>query len=162
MGISQNSSKKLPSGKEATVYLDKDESTVTKIVNYDKYSGTPYDFINYRICLFNRLFPGTGYELVGFTENNNGFAFVVQQPFIKGRLLHNLAFSVSSLVEQQSRVVQFMFDGLGMKPDGLDAYGNGEVVVQDLHLKNVIEGIDGNLYVIDAVPFRIKIDEGKS
>ena len=52
----------------------------------------------------------------------------------------------------QERVKNYMQERLSMSSYGLDAFTDGDVKVQDLHLKNVIEGIDGNLYIIDAVP----------
>ncbi|MCL2323294.1 MAG: hypothetical protein FWC47_14475, partial [Oscillospiraceae bacterium] len=150
--IKANAERKIPSGKEADVYINKDGKTVTKVINYSKYSKTPAEFLDNRILLFNQLFDGTPYKIVGFTETNKGFSFVVEQPFIKGRLLDNLATSVDSLKTQQKRVEDYMLEKFGMEPSGVDAYSNGEITIEDVHLKNVIEGEDGNLYVIDAVP----------
>ena len=150
--ISNNSSEKFPSGKEANVYLSQDKTHVTKIVNYDKYSDTPLDFMRNRISLFNELFPNTQYKLLGFTENNKGFAFVVEQPAVKGVELSDIATSVPALMEQQDRIAQYLLEKYGMEPAGLDSYSNGEVTLQDIHLKNVMEDADGNLYFIDVIP----------
>ncbi|MDO5608007.1 MAG: hypothetical protein Q4G08_06080, partial [Capnocytophaga sp.] len=150
--IADTSAKKMPSGKEADVYMSQDGQTVTKIINYKQYSKTPLDFTNERITLFNRIFPDTAYTLVGFTETDKGFSFVVEQPMIQGQLLSRIATLNVDMVGQQKRVNDFMEEQHGMKPDGLDAVGNEVVSVQDLHLKNVMEGADGKLYVIDAIP----------
>ena len=150
--ISNNSSEKFPSGKEANVYLSQDKTYVTKIVNYDKYSDTPLDFMRNRILLFNELFPNTQYKLLGFTENNKGFAFVVEQPAVKGKELDRLVTSVQTLTEQQDRIAQYLLEKYGMEPAGLDSYSNGEVTLQDIHLKNVMEDANENLYFIDVIP----------
>ncbi|GAB6121094.1 MuF-C-terminal domain-containing protein [Dysgonomonas termitidis] len=156
--IASNAAKKMPSGKEADVYLNKDGKTVTKVVNYSKYSDTPADFLNNRILLFNQLFKDTPYKIVGFTENDKGFSFVVEQPYIKGKSLNSQVTSIKSLTDQQKRVENYMKDNFGMNPSGLDAFSNGEVTIEDIHLKNVMEGEDGNLYIIDAIPSEVRRD----
>lgn len=149
--IAENAARRIPSGAEADVYLDKDGKNVTKIINYAQYSDTPEEFFTNRIQAFNDLFPGTAYSIIGFTETNKGFSFVVSQPFIRGKELQKLTISPETLDEQQERVAKFMEEGFGMEPAGLDAFENDTYLVQDLHLNNVIEGEDGNLYVIDAI-----------
>ena len=150
--VINNSSKRFPPGKEARVFLDKNGKDIIKIVNYGVYSDTPLSFYENRIRLFNELFPETAYEIMGFSENEKGFRFVVRQPFIQGTLLLNLTGSPEKFLAQQERVKNYMQERLSMNFYGLDAFTDGNVLVQDLHLKNVIEGTDGNLYVIDAVP----------
>ncbi|HYE68031.1 MAG TPA: LPD38 domain-containing protein [Anaerovoracaceae bacterium] len=158
--IISSQAEQLPSGKEAKVYLSKDGKTVTKIINYSVYSTTPSDFIEERLLLFNELFPETAYDITGFTENDKGFAFVVEQPFIKGQPLSRIATLNVDMPGQQQRVKDFMQERFDMTEDGLDAVGNETIRVMDLHLRNVIEGDDGNLYVIDAIP-EYKEKEGK-
>ena len=158
--IAENLFKELPPGKEAKVFLDKDGKNVIKIVNYTKYSDTPLSFYDNRIVLFGELFPATSYQIVGFLEDENGLSFVVKQPFIHGKTLQrifteNIVNDFQSLNTQQNRVKEYMQNKFSMEVYGLDAFADGSILVQDLHLKNVIEGIDGNLYVIDAVPSRI-------
>jgi len=150
--IPDNSESKYPSGKEADVYLSKDGKTVIKVVNYQIYSDTPANFINDRVILYNSLFKETPYSLDGFTENGKGLQFVLSQPFIPGELLQNLVTNVPSMIEQQKRVSDYMKDKLGMTSNGLDSYTDGDITIQDIHLKNVIEGLDGNLYFIDVIP----------
>ena len=102
--------------------------------------------------LFNQLFEETSYNIIGFTETDKGFSFVVEQPFIKGRLLNELVTSPETDKIQNDRVAKFMEERFSMLPAGLYAYGNPELKIEDVHLRNVIEGEDGNLYVIDAIP----------
>lgn len=152
--IASNAERKIPSGKEANVYLNKDGKTVTKVINYSKYSKNPLDFIEDRVLLFNELFDGTPYTIVGYTQTDKGFSFVVEQPYIKGTILGSpvLSYSVETQKQQQKRVADYMRKKFGMESAGLDAFSDGSITIQDLHLKNVIEGEDGNLYVIDAIP----------
>lgn len=127
--IEAKTAKKFRSGKEADVYLEKDGKTVIKVVNYSQYSETPLDFIENRILLFNELFNSTAYTIIGYTQTDKGFSFVVKQPFIKGRLLDNpfLAPNVDAYKAQQQRVVDYMQDKFGMQPSGLDAFSDGEM-----------------------------------
>ncbi len=149
--ISAITSIKYPSGKEADVYVDKSNANIIKVVNYQKYSKTPLDFLNNRVLAFNELFPETAYNIIGFTNTDKGLSFVLSQPFVKGKLLSRLAISPETLDEQQNRISQYMKDKFGMGPAGLDAFENNQYKVEDLHLKNVIQGDDGNLYFIDAI-----------
>jgi hypothetical protein len=72
-------------GLESNVYFMEDHSVI-KVVSYNKSSSkTPLEFLDNRISLYNYLFKGTGYELIGFTENSGndpqkqGFQFIVKQ-----------------------------------------------------------------------------------
>ena len=142
--------RKFKTGAEAEVYLNKDLKTVTKIVNYSKHNKTPLDFIDNRILLFNFLFPGTSYTITSFTLTEYGFSFVVEQPLIEGKLLEELTSFIEKDSSQFGRIREFMKDRFDMDSISLFDYSKGDVTVGDLHLRNVIEGIDGNLYVIDA------------
>lgn len=147
-----NNQTKIPGGKEAKVFLSNDKKTITKVFDYTKYSETPLDFLNNRISLYNSFFADTPYELIGFTETEKGFSFVVEQPYIDGNLLSRIATINIDLQGQLKRLSDFVSSELNMKEDGLDAVGNETYRVMDLHLKNAIEGTDGNIYVIDAIP----------
>lgn len=150
--LAEKVSNKLPSGKEANVYVDKSYSNVIKVINYQIYSSTPTDFLNNRIFLYNRLFNESPYEIIGFTLTEKGFAFLVEQPFVKGRLLQSFASSETDLDNLQNRVKDFMKERFDMNPAGLDAFANELYTIQDVHLKNVIQGEDENLYFIDVIP----------
>lgn len=153
--IESEALRNLPSGKEANVYLSKDEKTVIKVMQYDVYSKTPLDFLNNRIILFNELFAGTAYNIEGFTQTDKGFAFIVSQPFIPGNTLEHSALNVDQYKAQQNRVADLMSERFGMSQYGLDAFVNSRFLIQDLHLKNIIEDVNGNLYVIDAITTEI-------
>lgn len=73
-------------GQEANVFVYGDDNNrhVVKVINYSMMSDLPSEFIDNRIALYNGLFPESRYELLGFTERNDGnFCFVVKQPFIE-------------------------------------------------------------------------------
>ena len=153
----------LASGKESKVFMSKDGRSVVKVIDYSVYSKTPSDFQRDRIDLFNRLFPDTAYELLGYTENADGnLCFVVKQPYIGGTLLgHYWAKSKGkvSYSDLEPMLEKWMLDNYGMQKYGLDAFENDEIRVQDLHLKNVKIDADGRMYVIDAIPSLKKTDD---
>ena len=146
----------LPSGKESKVFMLKDGRSVIKIIDYSVYSTTPSDFQRDRIDLFNKLFPDTAYELIGYTENTeNKLCFVLKQPYISGTLLgHYWAKSKGkvSYSDLEPMLERWMADNYGMHKYGLDAFENDEIRIQDLHLKNVKIDSEGRMYVIDAIP----------
>ena len=154
--IYKSAARTLPVGKEADVYLSQDGKHVIKVVNYSKYSQTPYDFLRDRVELFNLLFPETAYRLLGYTRNADGqFCPVVEQPFIEGHLLEDYWLATKGKVkysELEPMLERYMLEKYGMHKYGLDAYEDELYRVQDLHLKNIRIDDDGNLYVIDAVP----------
>ena len=150
--LTERISNKLPSGKEADVYIAKSSVNVIKIVNYQKYSNTPADFLNNRISLYNKLFHETPYEIIGFTQSRKGFSFIVEQPFVMGKLLQSFAMSETDLDNLQGKVREYMKERFDMNPAGLDAFDNELHTIQDIHLKNVIRGKDENLYFIDVIP----------
>ena len=146
----------MASGKEADVFMSKDGRSVIKVIDYSVYSATPSDFQRDRIELFNRIFPDTAYELLGFTSNKDGkLCFVVKQPYIGGTLLgHYWAKSNGKVAysDLEPMLEKWMLDNYGMRKYGLDAFENDEIRIQDLHLKNVKIDADGRMYVIDAIP----------
>ena len=156
--LAEKISKNLPSGKEADVYVDKSYCNVIKVVKYQLYSNTPTDFLNNRIFLYNYLFNESPYEIIGFTQNEKGFSFIVEQPFVKGSLLQYFTSSETDLDNLQNRVKDYMKERFDMNPAGLDAFANELYTIQDVHLKNVILGADDNLYFIDVIP-SLKISE---
>lgn len=162
--IYKSAARALPVGKEADVYLSQDGKHVIKVINYSKYSQTPYDFLRDRVELFNLLFPETAYRLLGYTRNADGqFCPVVEQPFIEGHLLEDYWLATKGKVkysELEPMLERYMLEKHGMHKYGLDAYEDELYRVQDLHLKNVRIDDDGNLYVIDAVPSYRKTNDG--
>ncbi|MDR1089939.1 MAG: hypothetical protein LBL79_02595 [Prevotella sp.] len=151
--IENMSSKKLPSGAESEVYESKDGENVIKVVNYKMYSESPLEFLDNRIALNNHIFDETPYKLIGFTETEHGLSFVLTQPFIQGENLERLYTNLEGFKGQQSRIKDYMRDNLDMQPayKSPTSFANSNYVIEDLHLNNVKEGADGNLYFIDSV-----------
>lgn len=146
----------MASGKEADVFMSKDGRSVIKVIDYSVYSATPSDFKRDRIELFNKIFPDTAYELLGYTDNAEGkLCFVVKQPYIDGTLLGHYWAKSNGKVDfsdLEPMLEKWMSDNYGMHKYGLDAFENDEIRIQDLHLKNVKIDADGRMYVIDAIP----------
>lgn len=143
----------LSKGKESLVFVSKDGKSVIKLVDYSVYSQTPTDFVRNRVELFNDLFPETAYTIVGVTERNGKLNFVLSQPLIKGKPLE-VAWWKAGIEEYNSykpRLDEMMMRDFGMENYGLDAYQNDMIRVQDLHYNNIIEGEDGQWYVVDAI-----------
>lgn len=145
--------RELSKGKESEVYFSNDGKSVIKLVDYSVYSQSPAEFLRNRVELFNELFPETAYTIVGVTERNGKLNFVLSQPFIKGKPLE-VAWWKAGIEEYNSykpRLDEMMREKFGMENYGLDAYQNDMIRVQDLHYNNIIEGEDGQWYVVDAI-----------
>lgn len=145
--------RELSKGKESEVYFSNDGKSVIKLVDYSVYSQSPADFLRDRVELFNELFPQTAYTIIGVTERNGKLNFVLSQPFIKGKPLE-VAWWKAGIEEYNSykpRLDELMREKFGMENYGLDAYQNDMIRVQDLHYNNIIEGEDGQWYVVDAI-----------
>ena len=145
--------RELSKGKESLVFVSKDGKSVIKLVDYSVYSQSPADFLRNRVGLFNELFPETAYTIVGVTERNGKLNFVLSQPLIKGKPLE-VAWWKAGIEEYNSykpRLDEMMMRDFGMENYGLDAYQNDMIRVQDLHYNNIIEGEDGQWYVVDAI-----------
>lgn len=136
-------------GQEADVYVSKDRKTITKVVNYRFFNDSPLHYLDNRIALHNHLFEGTPYELLGFTEDEHGFAFVISQPFIDGKELDTGDLKLNA--EQQVKLDKYMQDTLGMKRVGR-IYYNEDYIIDDLHLGNVMYDKNGEFKFIDTVP----------
>ena len=133
----------LTAGEEARVYKDRQTNTVLKIIDYAYFSPkySPLEFLDERVSLFNYLFPETKYELVGFTrDSNQRFQFIVRQAFIEGK------------TPTSRKVVNFMKGVLGTNSEfSSEQFANSEHHISDLHLKNLIQDKNGNVFVIDGL-----------
>jgi len=109
--IQKQSTNRELNGAESHVYsFNVDgERYVIKVVDYHVMNETPQDFIDNRISLHNHLFEETPYELIGFTENEDGFAFVVKQPYIQGSELETL----EKYVKLKEYLNEYMKEKLG-------------------------------------------------
>ena len=124
-------------GEEAKVYYDS-VGYLKKVVNYDLFSVSPLEFIDNRISLHNHLFPDTKYELLGFTKNSNGLAFVLKQQYIDGK---------NTPVEN----IESKLSKMGFESVGGNTYVNENYILDDLHKRNVLTDKNGELFFIDTV-----------
>jgi hypothetical protein len=148
--IAGNALRRLPDGMESHIYLEQDGKHVIKVMNYFVMDELPENYLDNRISLHNYLFEDTKYELFGFTENEDGFAFIVRQPYIQGIELE--AETKEEDVQQCERLNRFMKNTFDMDYTGGNTYYNSNYVIDDLHLNNVLEDRNGNFYFIDTVP----------
>ena len=133
----------LGSGAESDVYLDKDGKYVLKVVNYRAFSETPLEFLNNRIAVHNAVFPGTAYELVGFTYSDEigeeGFYFITRQTFIDSKKPRPTQEEIDEYMEKKGFVIH----------EGTCVIGG--YVISDLAPRNFVKDNDGSLYCIDPL-----------
>ena len=126
-----------PSGVENDVYLNKQGNFVYKVNNLMT-SLCVSDFLQ-RIMLHNSIFPQTGYELYGFTGFGNGNVY----PILKQNYIFDAEYATPIEIDTYMSALDFE------KVDEA-TFTNGEIVVSDLHPRNVLKDKDGDLYVVDA------------
>ena len=130
--------KYLGSGAESDVYLDNDGKHVLKVVNYRAFSETPLDFLNNRISVHNTIFPGTAYELVGFTYSHEideeGFYFITRQDFIDSKKPRPTQEEIDEYMERRGFEIR---DGVCI----IEGYQ-----ISDLAPRNFVKDNDGKLY----------------
>ncbi|GHT51960.1 hypothetical protein AGMMS49982_10910 [Bacteroidia bacterium] len=152
-------------GAEADVYFMPDEFVVKVIEHY----GTPLEFLDDRISLYNYLFPETHYELLGFTDNpfeSDYVSFVVRQKQIDGFVLLKYLKEISIYdkkmrAETEQKLHETIVRYMKVKFDAVPAYSsntyaNSNYIIRDLHLENIISERNvltfpnEHLYIIDA------------
>jgi hypothetical protein len=152
-------------GAEADVYF-MPKGNVIKIVEH---YGTPLEFLDDRISLYNYLFPGTKYELLGFTDNPfdaDFTSFIVSQKEIEGgtflKQLKDISIYNSERREDtKNRLLKIIERHLKEKFDAVPAYtantySNSNYIIRDLHFENVMTVGDvlynpnEHIYIIDA------------
>ena len=128
----------IASGKDSDVYYSKDGRFVIKFSRGKdgKRFTSDIDAAN----LFGFVFPNTAYDIVGYGEINGEFVTILRQPVV----------DIESALTEGERV-EYM-RSLGYHPINKEntAFSNGEIVVSDLQKGNIVRGLDGNIYVIDA------------
>jgi uncharacterized protein YfkK (UPF0435 family) len=125
------------SGQESEVYLSKDRKSVIKLNNLSIISSV--ESFLYRIENFNKYFPKTKYEIIGFSENSEGeFCFVLKQPFI------------GNTKEASRQQIDDYFRDKGWYKIIDGEYTDGYVEMWDVYPKNVLTDEAGNLYFIDV------------
>jgi len=152
-------------GAEADVYFMSDGNVIKIVEHY----GTPLEFLDERISLYNYLFPGTKYELLGFTENPydaDYLSFVVSQKEIEGGTFLKQLKEISTYdreirKEAEKKLYKIIEQHLKEKFDAIPAYtsntySNSNYIIRDLHFENVItvgnvlSNPNEHLYIIDA------------
>jgi hypothetical protein len=132
------------SGSEANVYKDGDGQVMKVYYDYRLNQANPIEFLE-NISLFNSVFPDAKYELLGFTNTENGeFAPVLRQQFIDGQQLGMVDDTFFAKVDEY-------FTSRGFKRNvNTGAYYNDDVVIYDLHPGNIVFAKNGTPFVIDA------------
>lgn len=132
-------------GVEQDVYYN-DNGTVTK-VNFNVTHDSWADFFD-RIAIHNSLFPDAAYTLKGFTDHNDLFSAVLEQPVIQkgGKVTF-------SDVKNELSKMGFEPVGNSKKLTQETVFENKDTGVElsDLHGENVIKGTDGKIYFIDPI-----------
>ena len=129
------------SGTDSDVYLSDDGTKVIK-ASKGKFNNRKHPSDIDQVPLFNSVFPGSAYRILGYGRLNGKFVRFLEQPFVD--------FSTTTPVTTEERV-EYM-RSLGFEPQNEERtmFSNGEIVVSDLQKSNIVKGEDGNVWVIDA------------
>lgn len=127
----------LPSGVENDVYLSANGNFVYKVNNL----MTSRSIIRLfdRLILHNTIFPQTAYELQGFTGFGNGSVYpVLRQNFI--------------VYDREATPIEIdtYMSALGFEKIEATKYVRDKIEVSDLHPRNVLKDVDGDIFVVDA------------
>ena len=152
-------------GAEADVYFMPDKNVIKIVEHY----GTPLEYLDDRISLYNYLFPETRYELLGFTDNHydaDYISFVVSQREIEGgtflkQLKEISIYEREAREDASNKLYKIIERHLKEKFDAIPAYtsntySNSNYIIRDLHLENlitvgnVLTNPNEHLYIIDA------------
>lgn len=139
-------------GGEHLVYTEDNNTETIRKVNHDIDNISEW----YKNLIdFNYMFPTTAYEIVGFTRlkknyyaegsYNQGigakgnFSVVVKQNFIPNK-------QIITIEDIQNYMKYMGFERMGNSND----YRQGNIILGDMNIDNVIKTSDGNYHVIDA------------
>ena len=128
---------------EADVYLwnDNGEYKVIKVTKWWVRQQTPLEFIENKILSHNVLFPETYYKLAGIRYEQGEFLFFLEQPYVK---------CIEDVYSTEKEIDDDM-KKRGFEKTGNGAYSSSLYVISDLNSKNVLKGLDNELYYIDPV-----------
>jgi len=120
------------------------------------------DFVD-RIELYNKYFPETSLRFEGVSEMNGEVLLLFSQNYIDGRMLLPEAAPVYESFQQAKKRINEknkLYKKVGSElkkrfnaallPGEQTKYTDGKVIMNDLHLGNVMKGTDGKLYFIDV------------
>ena len=126
-----------PSGVENDVYLNSNGNVIYKVNNL--MTSKSILFLLDRFLMHNSIFPQTKYQLKGMTGFGNGSVYpVLCQDFIPNE-------REATPVEIDTYMAALNFNKVEEA-----TYENGEMVISDLHPRNVLRDADGDLFVVDA------------
>lgn len=131
---------KIGNGTDADVYASSDDGYVIKI-KHGKPFGKRFRPDIDDIPLFNHVFRNTAYEIVGYGDFGNGVCTIVKQPSVT---MGDKPVTVQERVEHMGRL---KFTPINKEQT---AFSNGEIIAADIQGANILKGIDGEIYVIDA------------
>ena len=136
--------KRLPSG-ESVVYLNEDETVITKVRNpFAKSiikSLHAQDTI-YEHLIHNILFPSTRYNFIGISEDFDGIRIILQQKYLSNQ------YSTPT----QSDIDDYLIQGLGLQIERLYYYANDYIAITDVSAESDNVLSDGStLYFIDPI-----------
>ena len=131
----------ISSGTDSDVYLSDDGKTVIK-ASKGKFDNRKFPSDIDQVALFNYVFPGSAYRILGYGKQDGKFVKFLEQRFVD--------FSTSTPLTTEERVAHM--HKLGFEPFNKEktVFSNGEIVVSDLQKSNIVRDKDGNIRVIDA------------
>jgi hypothetical protein len=134
----------LTRGGESKVYLDSDNRHVIKI-NDAVYYATWLEYFN-SLVLHNLIFPGTAYDLLGFSNIDGNLHAAVRQLYITSDAPVNLADTSAFLLSN------------GFVNTRRQDYFNAEygLILEDMHDENVLMNTN-TLFFIDTVFYTVKV-----
>lgn len=119
------------------------------------------DFVD-RIELYNKYFPETSLKFEGVSEMNGEVILLFSQNYVDGTMLMPEAAPVYESFQQAKKRINEknkLYKKVGSElkkrfnadllPGEQTKYSDGRVIMNDLHLGNVMKGTDGKLYFID-------------
>jgi hypothetical protein len=120
------------------------------------------DFVD-RIDLYNDYFSETSLQFEGVSEMNGEVILLFSQNYIDGKMLMPEAAPVYESFQQAKKRINEkskLYKKVGSElkkrfnadllPGEQTKYTDGRVIMNDLHLGNVMKGTDGKLYFIDV------------
>ena len=127
-----------PSGHENEVFFSETEQVVYKMNNLFNNEGSILSLLD-RLCAFNKIFPETKYEIVGFSGFGSGNVY----PILKQQY-------VASATEAADDEIDAFMQSIGFRKNNRGSFENDTYEVSDLFPRNVLKDNNGVLYVVDA------------
>jgi hypothetical protein len=127
-----------PSGNENEVFFSETEQVVYKMNNLFNNEGSILLLLD-RLCAFNKIFPETQYEIVGFSGFGSGNVY----PILKQQY-------VASATEATDDEIDAFMQSISFRKNNRGSFENNIYEVSDLFPRNVLKDTNGILYVVDA------------